>query len=173
MHDDDVVSQGGIPNRISLRNIVLKSSFKQVQTISLNFVHLNPGSVVPHIGEMKEMFRDVNFQLVAVSGTWYKSKHTIAQVSLNGFRVIRVERGGARHGGGVAFYLKDEMRYKIISRLEPNSPVDYLVIELRLHRPLLACVIYNPPGVNGSRNREPTNIHGVLSCIDLFCTNRP
>jgi hypothetical protein len=85
MDDGNVVSQGNIPNRTSLRNIVLKSSFKRVRASSLNVVHLNPGSAVPHIGEMNEMFRDVDLQLVAVSETWYKSKHTNAQVSLNGF----------------------------------------------------------------------------------------
>jgi hypothetical protein len=75
-----------------------------------------------------------------------------------------------------------------------------LQVFLRLSRPLLACVIYNPTGVNGFsiygpaleaqiskytdvlvpgdlnhhiHSREPTNFHGAPSCIDLFCSNRP
>jgi hypothetical protein len=136
-------------NKTCLRNIVLKSSFARIQGAKLNFAHLNPGSAVPYIGEMNELFRGVDLQMVAISETWYKTRHSNRQVCLNGFRVVRADRGGGRRGGGVALYLKDGMRYKIVARSNPSSVADYLFVELRLPYPLLVCVIYNPPNIDG------------------------
>jgi len=136
-------------NRTNLRKIVLKSSFKCVQASSLNFVHLNPGSAVPYIDEMNELFDGVDIQLIGISETWYKGRMTNTHVGLNSFRVTRADRGGGRSGGGVAIYLKNNLRYKVIQRSDPNSSVDFLFIELRLPFPLLVGVVYNPPTING------------------------
>jgi hypothetical protein len=89
-------------NRASLRKIVLKSSFARVQGPKLNFAHLNPGSAVPHIDELNDLFFGVDLQVIAVSETWYKTRHTNRQVNINGFRVVRADRGGSRRGGGIA-----------------------------------------------------------------------
>jgi hypothetical protein len=94
MDNTGVATQASTLNRTSLRNIVLKSSFARVQGPRLNFAHLNPGSAVPHIGEMNEIFNGVDLQLIAVSETWFKTRHTNRQVNINGFRVIRADRGG-------------------------------------------------------------------------------
>jgi Reverse transcriptase (RNA-dependent DNA polymerase) len=149
MDDGGAASHASTLNRSSIRNIVLKSSFARVRGTSLNFAHLNTGSAVPYIDEMNELFNGVNLQMIAVSETWYKTRHTNRQVNINGFRVVRADRGGGRRGGGVALYLKDGMRYKVVARSTPTSVVDYLFIELRLPYPLLVCVIYNPPNING------------------------
>jgi hypothetical protein len=136
-------------NKTLLRNIVLMSSISRFGGASLNFAHLNPGTAVPHIGELNKLFNGVDMQLFAVSESWFKTIHTNKQVSLNGFRVVRADRGGGRRGGGVALYLIKGMRYKVVARSKPSSLVDYLFIELRLPYPLLVCVVYNPPNVNG------------------------
>jgi hypothetical protein len=51
-------------------------------------------------------------QLVAVSETWFKMRHTNRQVHLDGSRVIRADRGGGRRGSDFALYLRESMRYK-------------------------------------------------------------
>jgi Reverse transcriptase (RNA-dependent DNA polymerase) len=121
----------------------------RVQGTRLNFAHLNPGSAVQHIDELNDLFEGVDMQLIAVSETWFKTRHTNRQVNLNGFRVIRADRGGGRRGGGVALYLRENIRYKVVARSTPTSVVDYLFIELRLPYPILVCAIYNPPNING------------------------
>jgi Reverse transcriptase (RNA-dependent DNA polymerase) len=149
MDNDDAARHASALNRTSFRNIVLKSSFARVRGAKLNFAHLNPGSAVPHIGELNELFNGVDLQLIAVSETWFKTKHTNRQINLNGFRVVRADRGGGRRGGGVALYLREGMRYKVVARSTPTSVVDYLFVELRLPYPLLVCVVYNPPNIDG------------------------
>jgi Reverse transcriptase (RNA-dependent DNA polymerase) len=149
MDDGSDTRQTNTLSRTSLRNIVLRSSLARFQGRRLNFVHLNPGSAVQHIGEMNDIFKGVDVQLIAVSETWFKMRHTNRHVGLDGFRVIRADRGGGRRGGGVALYLRENLRYKVVARSTPTSVVDYLFIELRLPYPILVCVIYNPPNING------------------------
>jgi hypothetical protein len=149
MDNSNATNHAGALNRMSLRKIVLKSSLSRVQGNKLNFAHLNPGSAVPHTDELNDLFCNVDLQLIAVSETWFKSKHSNRLIALDGYRVVRADRGGGRRGGGVAIYLKEGIRYKIVARSTPSSVVDYLFLELRLPYPLLVCVVYNPPNING------------------------
>jgi hypothetical protein len=135
----------------------------------LNFAHLNPGSAVQHIGELNDLFR-----------------------------VFCADRGGGRRCDGVALYLRESMRYKVVARSTPTSVVDYLFVELRLPYPVLVCAIYNSPKigpeseslvskysnvlvlgefVEGLQNlnllvhsSSPTYFQGQPTCIDLFVT---
>jgi hypothetical protein len=129
--------------------LFLKSSLANIRGAKLNFAHINPGSAVPHIDELNAIFDGTDLQVVAVSESWFKARHTNRQIGLSGFRVVRADRGGGRRGGGVALYLKEDLRYKVVARSTPTSVVDYLFVELRLPYPLLICAIYNPPNVNG------------------------
>jgi hypothetical protein len=63
-------------------------------------------------------------------------------VGLDGFRVIRSDRGRARRGGGVALYLRKNLRYRVVARSTPTSVVDCLFVELRLPYPVLGFSIY-------------------------------
>jgi hypothetical protein len=54
-----------------------------------------------------------------------------------------------RRGGGVALYLREGLRYRVVVRSTPSSVVDYVFIKIRLPYLLLVCVIYNPPNING------------------------
>jgi hypothetical protein len=112
MDDVNDMRQANTLNRTSLRNIVLKSSLSRVEGARLSFAHLNPGSAVQHISELNDLFKGVDLQLIAVSETWYKTRHTNRMVGLDGFRVVRVDRVGGRRGGGVALYLSENLRYK-------------------------------------------------------------
>lgn len=77
--DDNGAMQTNTANRTSIRKIVLKSSFKRVQAYSLNFAHINPGSAVPHIAEMNELFSGIDdLHLIAISETWYKKRFRMA-----------------------------------------------------------------------------------------------
>jgi hypothetical protein len=50
-------------SRISLRNIVLKSSLARFQEKRLNFAHLNLGSDAQYIGELNDLLKEVDMQI--------------------------------------------------------------------------------------------------------------
>jgi hypothetical protein len=87
MEDDDDTRQADPFSRTSLTKILLKSSLARSHG-----KRLNPGSAVQHIGEFNDPIKGVDMQVIAVSETWFKTRHTNRQVGLDGFRVIRADR---------------------------------------------------------------------------------
>jgi hypothetical protein len=110
----------------------------------LNFRHLNPGSTVQHIGELNDLVKGLDMQLIAVSEIRFKTRHNNRQVGLNGFRDIRADRGGERRGGGVALYLRESLRYKVVAWSTPTSVVDYQ-----------SCLCYSQSTVVDIKARHP------------------
>lgn len=131
---------------LNYRNIVLKSS-----TLSghLNFLHANPGSIKPHLDEIREMISGVDLHLFAVTETWFTDKVNDNLVSLPNYKLIRHDRSGKR-GGGVAIYLKSGIKYKILHKSNRKAKVEYLFIEIdnRIGSKLAVGVVYNPPANN-------------------------
>jgi hypothetical protein len=87
--------------------------------------------------------------MIEMSEIWFKTQHTHRLVGRDGFRVIRADRERGRRGGGLALYLRENLRYKVVARSKSTSVVDYLIIELRLPYPVVVCAIYNHPNING------------------------
>jgi Reverse transcriptase (RNA-dependent DNA polymerase)/Endonuclease-reverse transcriptase len=126
-----------------LRNIVLKSSFPNSE--HFNFLHINPGSLYKHLDEFRALVRNVNLHLIAVSETWYTKAHNDNVVSIDGFSLIRHDRKG--RAGGVAFYIKNGMQWKIVAKSHSNAKVEFLFVEIdnRVDTKFVVGVVYNPP----------------------------
>lgn len=124
------------------RNISLQNSFNNT---GFNIIHINPGSFKKHIGEFKTLINDVNVHAVAVSETWYNNSLNDRFVSIPGFTLIRHDRTGKR-GGGVAIYLRENFKFRIVKKSSSNAHTEFLFIEIiSSHDNLLVGVVYNPP----------------------------
>jgi hypothetical protein len=67
-----------------------------------------------------------------------------------GYKVARSDRRNGRRSGGVAVYIKDQYKYKILSKSPGSCIIDYIFIELKFHgEDILIGLVYNPPGVPG------------------------
>lgn len=127
-----------------MRNIVLKSS---LPTESFNFMHLNPGSLRPHLSELQALVNGVNLHVIAVSETWFNSSLNNNLVSIPGFSIIRHDRVGKR-GGGVAFYVREGIKYRIIRKSRAKSGSEFLFLSINNGAGVVFSVgvVYNPPG---------------------------
>lgn len=143
---------------LNMRNIVLKSSL--IGNL-FKFIHINPGSLKPHLDDIRALVKDVNFHILAVSETWFSNKHNDHLVSLPGFTLIRHDRKNKR-GGGVALYIKNGLKFKILFKSHPNACAEYLLIEIdnRFGDKIAFGVIYNPP-----RNKNLDPLKRDLSLI--------
>lgn len=128
---------------LSIRNVVLKASFN---SNDLNFLHINPGSLKPHLDELRSLIKNVNVHLIAVSETWFSSKHNDILISIPGFSVLRHDRANKR-GGGIAIYVKNGIKCRIIEKSNPRANVEFMAIEIdnRCGEKIAAAVVYNPP----------------------------
>lgn len=133
-------SSGGTLN---LKNITLRSSALHNH---FNFMHINPGSLKPHLDEIRSLIADVDMHLLAVSETWFSDKINDNLVSIPGFHLIRHDRKHKR-GGGVAIYLKSGIKFRILKMSNPNAKIEFLFVEIdnRSGSKLVVGVVYNPP----------------------------
>lgn len=74
---------------MSKKNVILKSAYAS-QESGLNFCHFNACSLYPRLTEMKVIFKNIPFHVIAVSESWLNSdKHTDKLIELPGYKVCR------------------------------------------------------------------------------------
>lgn len=118
---------------------------------NLNIGHFNGQSINPNarpdkFDEIKEILKDCYLDVIGVSETWLKSSTTNKMVAVPGYKLVRNDRL-VRRGGGVAFYISDKLRTRVIDRSPANSSIEYLFIEVSLGNIKVAVgVIYRPNG---------------------------
>lgn len=105
--------------------------------------HLNAQSLIKKIDEFRDLFEGSGVDAVCVSETWFRNFND-KTCSTKGYKVFRVDRQD-RIGGGVAIYLRETLKTKIIYCSSPNSAFECLCLEiLSNNEKLILGVIYRP-----------------------------
>ena len=145
-------------NDLNIKNIVLKSAFKEN---CFNFIHINPGSLKPHLGELRLIVQNTAVHAIAVSETWFSEKTNNNLVAINDFSLFRHDRLNKR-GGGVAIYLRNGIKSRIIGKSHANAKVEFLFLEIDNRSGTKLCfgVVYNPPS-----NPLTTTLKNILSSV--------
>ncbi|XP_011158078.1 uncharacterized protein LOC105194715 [Solenopsis invicta] len=91
-----------------------------------------------------------DMHIICMSETWLRSKISDALVDLPGYKLFRRDRGG-RHGGGVAFYLRENLSASILTGSVKmyNGTPEYIIAEIVLEDAsnLLLAMVYRLPNV--------------------------
>jgi len=112
--------------------------------------HVNCQSLPAHLDEFfKHFFVNSGYHVICLSETWLKpsvsSDHAIA---LQGYHLFKHDRIG-KAGGGVAFFLSNQFRAKILNHSMDNTnhKPEYLIAEIsaNLYSKILLAVVYRPP----------------------------
>lgn len=175
-------STGLSTNYTPVNKIAMKSSYVAARAGDLRFCHLNPGSAKKNIDEIRIFFDGGGMDVICVSESWFKSQHLEKHVGIPGYKLFRADRA-RRRGGGVAIYVRKDLKSKILSQSLGESLADFLVLEITFHgQKIMIGTIYNPPRVNGLpiffpalANLVPMYRHCILLGdfnIDLLVTNR-
>jgi hypothetical protein len=94
--------------------------------------------------------------VICISETWFKRWHTNKRFGIPGYKVSRSDRRDGRRSCGVVMYIKDQYKYKILSKSPDSCIIDYIFIELKFHgEDILIELVYNPPGVPGLPVYQP------------------
>lgn len=114
----------------------------------LKVAHINAQSLcdIAHYVEFCLDFANSNFDIVAVSETFFKST---SQKCLTNYTDITVDRVCDKAAGGVALYIKDCHKTKVLSssngeRFKP----EYVIVEVTINTVKILCAcIYRPPHI--------------------------
>jgi len=93
----------------------MKSTYVAARAGDLRFCHLNPGSAKKNIDEIRIFFDGAGMDIICVSESWFKNQHLEKHVGIPGYKLFRADRA-RRRGGGVAIYVRQDLRSKILSQ---------------------------------------------------------
>ncbi|XP_074107215.1 uncharacterized protein LOC141532664 [Cotesia typhae] len=103
---------------------------------------------IPHIDELREYLRPLDFDIIAVSESWLTSSVIDAQVLLPEFYLLRNDRNRS-HGGGVLLFKRNTLSSRVIhcSSNQMDGFPEYIIAEIwsSSRNKILRSVIYRPP----------------------------
>jgi hypothetical protein len=124
----------------------LKYQNKFVKIVSLNAQSL---ADVDHIISLRHLMSNQVVDLIVVSETWLKDKHTDKYVELEGYKIVRNDREVGMRGGGVAVYYKKNVKLKVLAASPSEfdvTQVEYIICEVVLQElKLLVAAVYKRP----------------------------
>ena len=97
---------------------------------------------------------DSNIDCLILVESWLTSSHDSSNFCIDGYNLFRADRtleSGKQSGGGIAFYVKDNLTcihletYTICS---PDIEFTCLKVKLTNNRPFYVCGVYRPPSGN-------------------------
>jgi hypothetical protein len=105
--------------------------------------HINVRSILPHIDELRLIFKDNSPAVIAITETWLDDSVADSEVEIYGYSLHRLDRCNKR-GGGVALYLSNNLKYIRKSELEEGPEALWMQVELNNIRYLIGCVYRAP-----------------------------
>ena len=115
----------------------------------LQIAHLNVRSVKErnHLIQLRELMREKNYDVLAISESWLNSTTTNAEVEIAGYKITRLDRTKTV-GGGVCIYTRSSLKVKRLKEMSVTSETGFqqlwVQIQLKKLRPMVLCVAYRP-----------------------------
>ena len=134
----------------------------------LNAQNINISSrwnVIENLEEITSLILTENFNIFALSETWFNASIPNHLFDIPGFRpLIRLDRSDGRRAGGVALYVSSEFAPRRGLHLETNE-FELLWVEEKINSFTLICgVYYRPEYASNETNMQ--FVENLQSCID-------
>lgn len=114
---------------------------------NLNICHINAQSIPAHHDELLTSFTSHNVHICLISESFLKPSLPSILYALPGFVLLRNDRTNKR-GGGVAIYLRANLKYQVIAQSPSpySATAEYIFLELSFDSSkILLGVVYAPP----------------------------
>lgn len=137
----------------------------RIKLNDLLIAHLNTRSLFSGFDEFCSLVTTYDYDIIAVTETWMTDALSSDIVGMNGYKFIRKDRGKGSRGGGVAFYVKNHINFKMVTLdVENTDTIENLWIEISIGKfSLMLGVIYRVP--NFSLNQSINIFDEMLSHI--------
>ena len=110
--------------------------------------HVNCQSLSRHYEEILNISTQIDFHVLMLSETWLKPTLASKSVQLAKYTLYRHDRCGSKTGGGVAMYVRDDLKAKILFTSPDNSGIEFLFVEILVgSKKCVLGVVYWPPHI--------------------------
>ncbi len=131
----------------------------------------NAGSLMNKLDELNNLASLNHIDVIGVTETWLHDELKDHEVSLQGYALFRHDRLSSKRGGGVALYVKSNLRPQLITPTVPTpSPLFVNLIACELLKntdPTVLVLAYRSP------NTPPTDTTTFLCSLTKLVTHRP
>jgi len=99
--------------------------------------------------EFSYIFEKSGVDVICLSETWIPYNTNFNIFNLNGYNTFRADR--LNHGGGVAMFIKSGIKSRFIAKSDPQSPIEYLFVELSSGNNKILCGSVSRPPRDANR----------------------
>ena len=103
----------------------------------MSLLHYNVRSLIPKLDNLKAECTIFKPQVVCICETWLGPDIDDNELSINGYRTIRLDRN--RHGGGVALFISSNLSHEVIYLGNGSLNVLLFHFNLALVKYVFAC----------------------------------
>lgn len=115
--------------------------------------HLNVWDISSKTDQVEKMLTDSNLDFICISETLLKKTSPRSAFYIPGFSIFRRGRNTGKRGGGLLFYVKDNLKCSQINvqdKLEVETECIALTINLSPQMSFIVIGVYRPPGADAS-----------------------
>lgn len=133
--------------------------------VGLKISHINAQSLYKKIDEFRYIFQNSKIDIICVSETWFRPEICDNVYNLQDYKLYRADRPS--HAGGVAIYVKNNIKCNVINRSGPTDKIEFILLEISNGiEKLLLGNVYRP-----HRNIDLGPLITMLSSISLNYNN--
>ena len=124
---------------------ILESQIDKNPKFEIKLSHLNIRSLKnrDHIVQLRLLVRQIRHEIITISETWLNSTVSNADIELEGYKILRLDRLG-KAGGGVCMYYRNDLKVSHLKELSSISSLGFRELWVKIHhrklRSIIVCV---------------------------------
>ena len=107
-------------------------------------MNININSILSHIDELRILAEEYQPHIIGINETKLDDLILDTELRIYGYQVI-IRKDRNRHGGGVAFYVKDGLEFNQIELDLPNLELITIRLAIPHVKPIMVTTGYRPP----------------------------
>lgn len=109
VNDSETVRTATLMQNITIQpQVRIKNSINKDK---LKCLYFNARSIVNKIQELELLVKNENIDIVGITETWLNVNILDSEMNIEGYTLLRKDRGDNRRGGGVALYIRNDISF--------------------------------------------------------------
>ena len=96
-------------------------------------MNCNAQSIVTKIDDLTVLLKNNHVDIACITESWLSSSVPDSAVNINGYTIVRNDRS-LNIGGGVCFYIRSSLSYKVWADDDEDDDIESLWISIKLRR---------------------------------------
>ena len=137
------------------------AGWKAFNKRGLHLIHLNINSLLSKIDELREIARKTRATVIGITESKLDRSVLDGEINIDGYELVRSDWN--RHGGGVAYYIRNDISFSVRGDFSGEIENIFLDILLPKTKPILIGILYRPPDQSKFLDNLSTSISQTCS----------